>query len=164
MAIEPDTRGTTTVREQLARHRDVAACAGCHSKIDPPGFALESFDPVGGFRERYRAAGKGDEPPERNRVVWPVTYRLGPAVDATGRLADGFEFDGINALTRHLAEDPRRLARGFVHHVACYATGAEIGYADRRIVEAILDAAAASHYGLRSLIQAVAASELVAPR
>jgi hypothetical protein len=164
MAIEPDTRGTTTVREQLSRHRDVAACAGCHAKIDPPGFALESFDPVGGFRERYRAIGKGDDPPERALVVWPVAYRIGPAVDASGKLSDGCEFDGLKGLTRHLAADPRRLARGLVHHLACYATGAEIGYADRRIVDAILDSAAPSHYGLRSLIQAVAASELVAPR
>ena len=163
-AIEPDTRGTTTVREQLARHRDVAACVGCHAKIDPPGFALESFDPVGGFRGRYRAIGKGDDPPERARVVWPVVYRLGPAVDASGRLSDGCEFDGLKALTRHLAADPRRLARGFVHHLACYATGAEIGYADRRVVDAILDAAAPSKYGLRSLIQAVAASGIMAGR
>jgi hypothetical protein len=163
MAIEPDTRGTTTVREQLARHRDVAACAGCHSKIDPPGFALESFDPVGGFRDRYRTAGKGDDPPERSRVVWPVAYRLGPTVDASGSLPDGYAFDGITGLKRHLAEDPRRLARGFIHHMACYATGAEIGYADRRVVDAILDAAAPSGYGLRSLVHGLAASELLGP-
>lgn len=164
MAIEPDTRGTTTVREQLARHRNVVACAGCHSKIDPPGFALESFDPVGGFRERYRVTGGGDDPPERTHAIWPVAYRLGLNVDASGRLPDGFEFEGIQGLTRHLAEDPRRLARGFIHHLACYATGAEIGYSDRRVVDAILDAAATSGYGLRSIIKALAASELVLPR
>lgn len=164
MAIEPDTRGTTTVREQLARHRDVAACSSCHSKIDPPGFALESFDPVGGFRDRYRTAGAGDVPPERATAIWPVVYKLGPAVDASGKLPDGCEFAGLTGLTRHLAEDPRRLARGFVHHLACYATGAEIGYADRQAVDAILDAAAPSHYGLRSLIHALAASPLFVPR
>jgi hypothetical protein len=163
MAIEPDTRGTTTVREQLARHRDVAACSSCHSKIDPPGFALESFDPVGGFRDRYRTVGKGDIPPERERVVWPVVYKLGPAVDASGKLPDGCEFAGLAGLTRHLAEDPRRLARGFIHHLACYATGAEIGYADRRVVDAILDAAAPFGYGLRSLVHGLAASELLGP-
>ena len=163
-AIEPDTRGTTTMREQLARHRDVAACASCHAKIDPPGFALEAFDPVGGFRERYRAIGKGDDPPERARVIWPVVYRLGPAVDASGKLPDGCEFAGIKGLTRHLAADPRRLARGFVYHLACYATGADIGYADRRVVDAILDAATPPGYGLRSLVQSLAASELMGPR
>ena len=47
-AIEPDIRGTTTPREQLAKHSQHASCAGCHAKIDPPGFALESFDVIGG--------------------------------------------------------------------------------------------------------------------
>jgi hypothetical protein len=96
-------------------------------------------------------------------VVWPVVYKLGPAVDASGKLADGSEFAGLTSLARHLAADPRRLARGFVRHLACYVTGAEIGYADRRVVDSILDATAASGYGVRSLIQAVAASELMGP-
>src|SRR4029077_2124112 len=56
-ALEPDIRGATTIREQLAKHRQVAMCAGCHTKIDPPGFALESFDVIGGYRENYRTTG-----------------------------------------------------------------------------------------------------------
>ena len=58
-AIEPDTRGSTTIREQLARHQASASCAACHAQIDPAGFALEAFDPVGGFRTRYRACPVG---------------------------------------------------------------------------------------------------------
>src|SRR5262249_28183387 len=54
-AIEPDTRGVTTIREQLVRHRADAACASCHAKFAPAGCALEQFDVIGGFRERYRA-------------------------------------------------------------------------------------------------------------
>src|SRR5213079_3389957 len=57
--VEPDTRGTTTIRQQLAKHREIAACASCHSKIDPPGFALESFDVIGGWRDYYRVRGGG---------------------------------------------------------------------------------------------------------
>ena len=49
-SIEPDIRGATTIRQQLAKHRDIESCAACHRKIDPPGFALECFDPIGGFR------------------------------------------------------------------------------------------------------------------
>ena len=48
-AIEPDTRGTTSVRDQLAKHRTVEACSDCHSRIDPVGFALEFYDPIGRF-------------------------------------------------------------------------------------------------------------------
>ena len=49
----------TTIREQLAKHRTVASCAACHAKIDPPGFALESFDVIGGWRDNYRSTGNG---------------------------------------------------------------------------------------------------------
>lgn len=59
--LEPDIRGTTTIREQLTAHRDNAVCASCHQSIDPPGFALESFDPIGGFRTNYRASLGRDE-------------------------------------------------------------------------------------------------------
>jgi hypothetical protein len=54
-ALEPDIRGAVTIRQQLDKHRADPTCAGCHRKIDPPGFALESFDVMGGWRERYRA-------------------------------------------------------------------------------------------------------------
>ena len=58
-AVEPDIRGATTIREQLAKHRQSAECASCHVKIDPPGFALESFDVIGGWRDHYRSVGEG---------------------------------------------------------------------------------------------------------
>src|SRR6185369_36566 len=59
-AIEPDIRGATTIRAQLAKHRDNGQCASCHAKIDPPGFALESFDVIGGWRDHYRSIGQGE--------------------------------------------------------------------------------------------------------
>src|SRR5262249_1210504 len=51
--IVPDIRGAVTIRDQLAKHRQVASCAVCHVKIDPPGFALENFDVIGGWRANY---------------------------------------------------------------------------------------------------------------
>ena len=53
--VEPDTRGASTIREILAKHSNAENCTGCHAKIDPPGFALESFDVIGGWRDRYRS-------------------------------------------------------------------------------------------------------------
>ena len=50
-AVEPDIRGATTIRQQLDKHRNVESCARCHRRIDPPGFALESFDVIGGWRD-----------------------------------------------------------------------------------------------------------------
>ena len=94
-AFEPDTRGATSIRQQLAKHRSLASCASCHTRIDPPGFALENFDVIGGWRDRYRAE-KGDSPPGkfRGRGIWE--YRLGPPVDASGQLADGRKFKNID--------------------------------------------------------------------
>ena len=68
-AVEPDIRGATTIREQLAKHRATEACASCHARIDPPGFALESYDVIGGWRDRYRVVAE--------RKNW-VNNRVGP--------------------------------------------------------------------------------------
>ena len=155
-AIDPDTRGATTVREQLDKHRNNASCAACHAKIDPAGFALESFDPIGGFRMRYRSTGKGDVPPEKDHTEWKVNYKLGPAVDASGALPDGRTFKDVNDLTALLAQDPERLARAFVAHLSRYATGAEVSYADRAEIRSIVVSTKGSGHGLRSLIHALA--------
>ena len=79
-AVEPDIRGATTIREQLAKHRQLASCATCHVKIDPPGFALENFDVIGGWRENYRSVGKGDPVVVNGRTM---RYKKGLPVDAS---------------------------------------------------------------------------------
>ena len=66
-AIEPDIRGATTIRQQLDKHRNTPACASCHRYIDPPGFALESFDVIGGWRDFYRAPS-----PAGSSSIWPT--------------------------------------------------------------------------------------------
>ena len=159
-AVDPDTRGTTTIREQLAKHRSDPSCAACHAKIDAPGFALEAFDPVGGLRNRYRSNGQGDLPPEKGRTDWKVEYRLGPAVDASGSLRDGRTFRSAAEFVDLLAADDERLARAFVAHLARYACGAEVGFAERAEVERIVAEAKDRRYGLRTLIHGLAQSPL----
>ncbi|MEX2025753.1 MAG: DUF1592 domain-containing protein, partial [Pirellulaceae bacterium] len=78
-AVEPDIRGATTIRDQLAKHRQNAACASCHVQIDPPGFALENFDVIGGWRDHYRSIGSGEPVTVNGRRV---RYKNGPPVDA----------------------------------------------------------------------------------
>ncbi|MEM0927215.1 MAG: DUF1592 domain-containing protein, partial [Planctomycetota bacterium] len=89
--VEPDIRGATTLRDLLDKHRDSDNCRACHAKIDPPGFALESFNPIGGFRTHYRSLGQGPRPETvvRGRRVG---YRMGPPVDASGDNLDGTNF------------------------------------------------------------------------
>ncbi len=162
-AFEPDTRGATTIREQLAKHRNLAACASCHDRMDPPGFALENFDVIGGWRERYRAerggsVRPGDVPKEkfRGRDIWE--YQLGPAVDASGRLADGREFGDIDEFKQLLMSRQDQVARNLARNLLVYATGAGIQFADREVVEEILARLESSGGGLRSLVHEVVQS------
>lgn len=163
-AVDPDTRGTTTIREQLTKHRSDPNCAACHAKIDAPGFALEAFDPVGGLRTRYRSNGQGELPPEKGHTDWKVEYKLGPSVDASGALRDGRAFRDTSAFVDLLASDDEKLARAFVAHLARYATGTEISYADRAEIRRIVEQTKANGYGLRSLLHALAGSELFLPK
>ena len=159
-AVDPDTRGTTTIREQLTKHRADPNCAACHAKIDAPGFALEAFDPVGGQRARYRSNGQGDMPPEKGRTDWKIEYKLGPVVEASGELRDGRAFRNTAQFVELLAADDEKLARAFVSHLARYATGAEVTFADRAEIRRIVAQTKDQRYGLRSLIHALAQSPL----
>ncbi|MEY4485467.1 MAG: hypothetical protein RL693_2919 [Verrucomicrobiota bacterium] len=163
-AVDPDTRGTTTVREQLDKHRADVNCAACHAKIDPAGFALEAFDPIGGLRDRYRSNGKGDQPPEKGKTDWRVEYKLGPKVDASGQLTDGRSFSGPQDLTGLLTADPEKLARAFVAHLSRYATGSDISYVDRAEIRHIVESTKGNGYGIRSLIHALAENRMLFPR
>jgi mono/diheme cytochrome c family protein len=159
-AVDPDTRGTTTIREQLNKHRTDPNCAACHAKIDAPGFALEAFDPIGGLRSRYRSNGQGDLPAEKGRTDWKVEYKLGPSVDASGALRDGRAFRDTATFVELLASDDEKLARAFVAHLARYATGSEVSFADRAEIRRIVAQTKANGYGLRSLLHALAQSPL----
>ena len=162
-AVDPDTRGATTIREQLGKHRADPSCAACHAKIDPPGFALEAFDPVGGLRDRYRSNGTGERPPEKEQVPWKVEYKLGRTVDASGELRDGRTFAGPGDLIARLASDDERLARAFVAHLARYAGGADLTYADRAEIRRIVAQTKTKEHGVRSLLHALALSPLFLP-
>jgi hypothetical protein len=156
--LEPDTRGTTTIREQLSAHRASPICAGCHRKIDPPGFALESFDPIGGFRKHYRVSG-GEA--KVGDFTYPLPYRQGLAVDPSGVTPEGAGFAGIDEYQQLLLEhDLDQVARNFASQLLVFGTGAAIEFADRDDVEAILKATETSGYPVRTMVREVVQSDL----
>jgi hypothetical protein len=161
-AIEPDVRGTTTIREMLALHRTNPSCAACHARIDPPGFALESFDVIGGRQMRYRSLSEEGDVVDKSQTYSGrrVPYTLGAKVDPSGELADGRAFKDVEEFKKRLLEDPRAIARNMVGQMMIYATGAPVGFADRPAVEKILDKTADRRYGMRSLIHEIVASTL----
>lgn len=155
-AVEPDVRGTTTIREQLAKHRSDASCASCHAKIDPAGFALESFDVIGGYRTRYRSLEIGDTAP-RGQIdpFIGIVFKLGPTVDPGGQLPDGRQFDDVRGLQALLAADRRALLKNVARQWLVYATGREPAFRDRDGIDAIVDAADRQGGGLRTLLHEV---------
>ena len=160
-AIEPDVRGATTIREQLAKHRDHAVCASCHRRIDPPGFALESFDVIGGFRNRYRSIGDGD-PAERGSIdpFIGISFKLGQTVDSSGELHDGRAFEGIRKYQSLLASDSRRLLNNLAKQFSIYATGRAIRFSDRPLIDELVSSTQKRGGGIRTLLHEVVGSPL----
>jgi len=155
-ALEPDIRGATTLRERLAKHRNNPACANCHAKIDPPGFALESFDVIGGWRTYYRQTNwtKGV------KEVKGVLYLQGPDVDPSGEMSDGRRFGDIDQFRQYLLQDVEQVARNLTQKLVTYATGGTPEASDRPEIEAILARARATKYGLRTLIHEIVRSRM----
>jgi hypothetical protein len=154
-AIEPDIRGATTIREQMAKHRNVESCASCHKKIDPPGFALESFDVIGGWRTHYRATGEPRVIDGRRRRFWD-----GPAVEPGDVTPDGRRFEHIDDYKQLLLDDKDQLARNLAEKLLAYGTGAAPMHADKAQVEAIVSRLRDRNYGFKALIHEVVQSPL----
>ncbi|MDF1841389.1 MAG: DUF1592 domain-containing protein [Rubripirellula sp.] len=156
-AVEPDIRGATTIREQLAKHRHVDKCATCHVLIDPPGFALENFDVIGGWRDHYRSIGEGT-PVQVNGNR--MRYKHGPPVDPTGVLSDGRRFDNIGQYKRLLLADKDQITRALTAKLLTYATGVAPTPADRTEIESIVQTVRSHGYGFRTLLHALIQSEI----
>lgn len=156
-AVEPDIRGATTIRNQLAKHREIGECASCHTKIDPPGFALENFDVIGGWRDHYRKINEGEPVTINGRRV---RYLNGPPVDAADVLPDGRRFQNIDEYKQLLLSDKDQLARALADKLLTYATGAAPTSADALQIDAIVANVREKNYGFRSLIHEIVQSAL----
>lgn len=137
-AIDPDVRGAQSIRELVSKHRESPNCYGCHQKIDPLGFALENFDPVGAWRTSY-----GRKP-----------------IDAAGELPGGDKFSDVAGLKQVLVKRRDIFARMLADRLLTYACGRRIGVLDEPSVEKMLAAFPSQPPGLRSLIEAVVTSDL----
>ncbi|HUR58110.1 MAG TPA: DUF1592 domain-containing protein [Opitutaceae bacterium] len=158
-AVEPDIRGAVTIRQQLAKHREDPSCASCHTKMDPPGFALESYDVMGGFRDRYRAVRENVKPvPGHGMNGQAFTFHYALPVDAAGELPDGRAFRDVREFKQLVAQDDRPLARHLATQLIIFATGAPVTFSDRPALERMLTRTSAGNYGVRSLIHEIVQS------
>jgi mono/diheme cytochrome c family protein len=156
--LEPDTRGASTIKEQLSKHRELESCNGCHQVIDPPGFALESFDVIGGWRDRVRSLEQGERI-KADRFGQRVGYKLGPVIDPSGELVGAGAFKDFEEFRGLLAKQQDRVTANLVARVLAFGTGREMGFSDRAVIARLVKQAGPDA-GVRDLLHAAVQSEI----
>ena len=127
----------TSVRERLERHRQAPACATCHASIDPPGFALEQYDGLGG---------------------WRTADEYGNPIDAAATLPSGRRVEGMAGLRAWLLDRPGRFAGTVTEKLLSYALGRGLEHGDKPTVRAVVREAAADDYRWSALVAGIAKS------
>ena len=136
--LDPDITGATSLREELAKHREAISCAECHRKIDPLGFALENYDAIGSWRD---------------------TYHRGVPVDASGKLPNGDSFQNPSEFRNLMASRSDEFTKCLAEKLLTYALGRELDFGDREVIENMLTRLEAENGGLKDLVKAVVLSE-----
>ncbi|MGY8641501.1 MAG: DUF1592 domain-containing protein [Verrucomicrobiales bacterium] len=127
-----------TLRERLSMHRERADCKGCHEQIDPLGFALENYDPIGNWREKY----------ENERDV-----------DMEGTLFRKHDFNNVIEFKDAILAEKDRFARGLAGHLLSFGLARELGPEDQIALDEISEAVAADDYKIQSLLKQVILSD-----
>ena len=151
---EPDIRGTTTIREAILKHQELESCSRCHSKIDPLGFALEYYDPVGRKRTEYRHVEELEAGDERTVFQKKLKFTKVP-IEATMKLPNGREVRDLPTLKAALMADKDQIIKGIIGKLISYAHGREVARADRPHVDAIFESIGQKNYSLRGAIHAI---------
>jgi hypothetical protein len=125
-----------SLRDAMIRHRADPACANCHARMDPIGFALENFDAVGKWRDQD----------------------AGKPVEVKSTLADGTVVDGVAGVKSLLLKDPDRFVGAIAQKLLMYGIGRNVQYFDAPAVRKIVHDAASSDYKFSALVLGVAKS------
>jgi hypothetical protein len=138
-ALTPDTKGATTPRDLLAKHTDDAACYTCHQLIDPLGFVMENFDPVGNWRDE-----------------WP---KINTRIDPSGKLPDGTPIKDVTDLKSWLVNNIDLFSACLSEKLLTYATGRVPNFAERKEIETIVHENHQNGNGFQDLVLALVTSE-----
>ena len=136
--IEPDTRGVSTMRELMEKHRNNPTCFECHRKIDPLGLAMENFDHIGAWRDRY-------------------AKKL--PIDASGEMPDGTTFEGAEGIRDYLLNRPDQFAHCLTEKLMVYGLGRRLSFTDQDDIDQIVSTLKQQGGGLRDLVHLVIQSE-----
>ena len=153
---EPDIRGTTTIREAILKHQELESCSRCHSKIDPLGFALEYYDPVGRKRAKYRHVQEVASKDEATVFTKKIKFTEVP-IEAAMQLPNGREVRDMLTLKAALMEDRERILKGIIGKLISYAHGRQVTIADRGHIDAVYEKITQEEFSLRAAIHAIVA-------
>ncbi|WP_159083970.1 DUF1592 domain-containing protein [Saccharobesus litoralis] len=148
--IEPDTRGATTIKEQLAKHRSIDTCNDCHAKIDSWGFPLEFYNPIGGLRYKYFPHG----------IPWKKAKKLAKNIDGHAQLLSGDVVTNEKDLKKQLLKRKDIFAKNLVKKLLTYATGREMTYQDDATIDEIVEGIKQRDYGMQVLLAYVVMSDI----
>ena len=162
-AVAPDTSGTVTMRQQMKAHTADPSCASCHVKIDPLGYIMESFDPIGRWRDNYPIY---TDPPDGSVELEEEFYsskgkggRWGPEIDPSAVLPDGTNLKDVTDLKRYMVENIDTFTHCLTEKLLTYGAGRPLGFGDRRVVHDIVEESSAEGFGFQDLIVATVLSE-----
>jgi mono/diheme cytochrome c family protein len=125
-----------SLREAMVQHRANPACANCHARMDPIGFAMENFDAIGQWRDTD----------------------LGKPIDVSSTLADGTVVNGVAGIRQLILRDPDRFVGAVAEKLLMYGIGRNVQYYDQPAVRKIVHEAAASNDTFASLVLGVVQS------
>ena len=143
-ALTPDTTGAKTVRDQLAAHRAEASCAACHRRIDPVGYVLENFDPIGRWRTHY--------PEITQDSKGKPKVKNGHPIETQAEFPGGIEFNDIHDLKQYTLDNIHDFANCLARKLMTYATGHPVSYAEKQEIKAIVQSNLALDDGFQDLL------------
>jgi hypothetical protein len=148
-ALPPDTAEAKGPRAKLEAHMADSSCARCHKEIDPLGFVLENYDPVGRWRSTYPSVGKKNK---------------GMPIDASGVMPDGTKLKDVTDLKRFLVKHPEFVTKCISEKLLTYATGRSLNYREKKIIEEIALENIKQGNGFRDLLLELISSEVFLAR
>ena len=162
-AIEPDTRGATSIKDQLEKHSNFKSCKNCHQNFDPVGFALESFDVAGGWRQKYRAINQdftGKPVKGFGKNGHAFKFHHGMKVDSSGSVGGTFRFNDVRGLKKHFLKSPRTIAKNLLKQFIIYSTGEPVSFSERDEVDSILDKIEPENFPIKDMILELCKSQI----
>lgn len=142
--LDEKSVGSLSIRDTLSKHMNSPQCSSCHRRIDPLGYALENFDPVGLWRKEVSSSDGAKKFPVETDGVMPDGKR---------------QFANFLEMKKHLVTDQDKFVSGLTHALMTYGFGRSIGFTDQTLIEEIVKKSKVKQHRLRSLLTSIILSE-----